>query len=73
MQWSILYSLEHEFIKRKLVLKYKIQYFKVHQADQRETETRFNIAFGHHSPNPSTIIYPKTFKAAEVMSKTLFP
>ena len=38
MQWSPLYSLEHEFITRKLVPKCKIQYIKFHQADQRERQ-----------------------------------
>lgn len=73
MQWSVPYSLKHEFIKRKLAPKSKIQYIKLHQADQRETESRFNIAFSHHSSNPSTIIYPKACRAAKLMSKTLFP
>lgn len=73
MQWPALYSLEHEFIKRKLVPKCKTQYIKIYQADQRETESRFNIAFGHYSLNPSAIIYLKAFRAADVISKTLFP
>lgn len=39
----------------------------------RETESRFNIAFGYHSSNPSAIIYPKAHRAAQVTSKILFP
>ena len=38
MQWWPLYSLEHEFITRKLFPKCKIQYIKFHQADQRERQ-----------------------------------
>lgn len=33
---SVIYSLKHEFIKRKLAPKSKIQYIKPHQADQRQ-------------------------------------
>lgn len=73
MQWSVLNSLEHEFIKRKLVPKYKIQYIKLHQADQRETESRFNIAFGHHCSNPSTIIYPEACRAQKWQAKLYSP
>lgn len=56
-----------------MVLTCKIQYIKLHQADQRGTECSFNIVFGHHSSKPSAIIYSKAFRAAEVMSKILFP